>query len=255
MYNTLGFSIGDNYMNHFIGCSGFSNKDWKGFFYPDNLPSNDYLAFYAQHFNSVEINSTFYRKPTSKTLNNWYSQTPDHFMFFIKIPQTITHINQMKNVRQEVTDFCKHISASLKEKLGGFLFQFPPSFVCDKETIGNVMNGLNQKYMNVVEFRHKTWWNEAVYEILREQGIIFCGVSIPKDIPDEVIVNHQNTLYYRLHGKPILFKSEYSEEELHTLAEKIKDHHKNAFVFFNNTWGTAAIKNASFMQNLLAGSD
>ncbi|MFD2519946.1 DUF72 domain-containing protein [Emticicia soli] len=241
-------------MNHFIGCSGFSNKDWKGFFYPDNLSSKDYLPFYAEHFNSIEINSTFYRKPTSKTLSNWYAQTPAHFLFFIKIPQTITHINQLKNVRQEISEFCKHISHSLKEKLAGFLFQFPPSFLCDKININNVLNGLNPRFLNVVEFRHKTWWNDTVYEILREHGIIFCGASIPKDIPDDVIVNHNHSLYYRLHGKPVLFKSEYSEAELHALAEKIKASNKNSYVFFNNTWGTAAITNAMYLKKLLAES-
>lgn len=160
----------------------------------------------------------------------------------------------MKNVRQEVNDFCKHIATSLKEKLGGFLFQFPPSFVCDKENISNVLNGLNQRYTNVVEFRHRTWWNEVVYEVLGEQGIIFCGVSIPKDIPEDLIINHPNTLYYRLHGRPELFKSEYTDAELQTLADKIKTQDKNAYVFFNNTWGTAAIKNATYMKLLLSES-
>ncbi|MBA4853817.1 DUF72 domain-containing protein [Emticicia sp. BO119] len=241
-------------MNHFIGCSGFSNKDWRGFFYPDNLPSTDYLSFYAQYFNSVEINSTFYRKPTIKTLNSWYEQTPANFLFFIKIPQTITHINQLKNMRQEINEFCKHISHGIKEKLGGFLFQFPPSFICDKENINNILNGLSPRFLNVVEFRHRTWWNDGIFEVLREHGIIFCGVSIPKDIPDNVIINNTDTIYYRLHGKPILFKSEYSETELQALSEKIITSNKNAFVFFNNTWGIAAIKNARYMQKLLANS-
>ena len=95
--------------------------------------------------------------------------------------------------------------------------------------------------------------HSPVYEILREQGIIFCGASIPKDIPDDVIINHPDTLYYRLHGKPILFKSEYSEEELQALAEKIIASNKNAFIYFNNTWGTAAIKNAMYLQKQLVG--
>lgn len=241
-------------MNYFIGCSGVSNKDWKGFFFPDNLPSADYLSFYAEHFNSVEINSTFYRKPTTKTLHSWYEQTPEHFLFFIKIPQTITHINQLQNVRQDINEFCRHISNNLREKLGGFLFQFPPSFVCIKDNLSNVLNNLSPRFLNVVEFRHKSWWNEAVYEIMNEQGIVFCGVSISKDIPDDLIINHPDTLYYRLHGKPILFKSEYSEEELQTLSEKITESYKNAFVFFNNTWGIAAIKNARCLQKLLVNT-
>ncbi|UTA67707.1 MULTISPECIES: DUF72 domain-containing protein [Emticicia] len=239
-------------MNHFIGCSGFSNKDWKGQFYPDSLQSKDYLAVYAENFNSVEINSSFYRKPTTKTLNNWYDQTPDGFVFFVKAPQAITHINQMNGVNTEIADFCKHISNSLREKLGGFLFQFPPSFLCTKENINHIIEGLNHRYLNVVEFRHKSWWNNQVYDLLAEQGVVFCGVSIPKDIPEEVISNHPTALYYRLHGKPELFKSEYSEETLQELAENIKKSQKNTYVYFNNTWGLAAINNARYLQKLLA---
>jgi len=239
-------------MNHFIGCSGFSNKDWKGHFYPDSLQSKDYLAVYAENFNSVEINSSFYRKPTTKTLNNWYDQTPDNFLFFVKVPQAITHINQMTGVTIEIAEFCKHISNSLREKLGGFLFQFPPSFICNKENINNIVEGLNHRYMNVVEFRHKSWWNDSVYDILSEHGIVFCGVSIPKDIPEDLIVNHHSSLYYRLHGKPELFKSEYSEQYLQLLADKIRNSQKNSYTYFNNTWGMAAIHNAQYLQKLLA---
>lgn len=132
------------------------------------------------------------------------------------------------------------------------MFQFPPSFICNKENINNIVEGLNLRYMNIVEFRHKSWWNDPVYEILSERGIIFCGVSIPKDIPEDLIINHHSSLYYRLHGKPELFKSEYSEQYLQVLADKIKNSQKNSYIYFNNTWGMAAIHNAQYLQKLLA---
>lgn len=241
-------------MHYFVGCSGFSNKDWKGYFYPEELSSENYLKFYAEHFNSVEINTTFYRRPTIKTLDNWYNQSPEGFLFFIKIPQSITHINLLKNTRQEITDFCKHIQHGLKEKLAGFLFQFPPSFSCNNDNLKNILDDLNPKVTNVVEFRDKSWWNDTVYEVLKEQQIIFSGVSIPKNIPDTLIINNPDTVYYRLHGRPILFKSEYSEEEIHSLADAIKASKKNAYIFFNNTWGISAIKNALYLKKLLLGN-
>ena len=238
-------------LNHLIGCSGFSNKDWKGFFYPDTLTAKDYLSYYAEHFNAVEINSTFYRKPTLKTLESWYAQTPDDFLFFIKIPQTITHINQLKNSKLEIAEFCNHMKYGLKAKLAGFLFQFSPSFVYNKENIRRIEVGLDQRFVNVVEFRHKSWWDAEVYEALADKNIIFSGVSIPKDISDEMILNNPTHLYYRLHGKPVLFKSEYTEEELQTLSNCLLKSGRTAFIFFNNTWGTAAIKNALFMKGLM----
>ena len=81
--------------NTFVGCSGFTERSWKGFFYPEALPSREYLSFYSKHLNAVEINSTFYRKPTSKTLEKWFSETEEDFQFFIKIPKTITHLKKL----------------------------------------------------------------------------------------------------------------------------------------------------------------
>lgn len=112
----------------YIGCSGFSNRDWKGFFFPNDLPSKEQLNFYATQFNTVEINSTFYRRPRPQTLQNWYERTGEDFKFFIKIPKTITHIKRLKDTAAETGDFCNHIHSGIKEKLAGFLFQMPPTF-------------------------------------------------------------------------------------------------------------------------------
>ena len=94
---------------HFIGCSGFSERLWKGFFYPEELPAKEYLSFYSKHLNAVEINSTFYRKPTLKTLQKWFDETDHQFKFFIKIPKTISHIKRLSETEIETKDFCNHI--------------------------------------------------------------------------------------------------------------------------------------------------
>lgn len=228
----------------FIGCSGFSERFWKGFFYPEDLPAKEYLNYYSNHLQAVEINSTFYRRPTLKTLEKWVNETGEDFQFFIKIPKTITHIRKLEGTKNEVSEFCNYISSGLNEKLAGFLFQLPPSFHYSEENLEKVLNTIDDQFLNVVEFRHSSWWIPNVFDILKMKNIIFSGVSIPKDIPDYFIINNDDFAYYRLHGVPQMFKSAYSTTELEKLANTIKSYTGTSFIFFNNTFGIAGIKNA-----------
>lgn len=235
----------------YIGCSGFYNNDWKGSLYPENAQSKDFLTLYSGVFNTVEINSTFYRKPTAKTLLKWHDETPADFKFFIKIPKTISHEKRLKEAKEDISEFCAHIQTHLQEKLSGFLYQFPPSFKKSQENMDLIISSLDFNYVNIIEFRHESWWTDEIFTLLKEHQIIFSGVSFPGNLPEEVIINHPEILYYRLHGKPILYKSEYSAEFIDTLAEKIKHSKRKAFIFFNNTWGNAAIKNALYLKKIL----
>lgn len=235
----------------YIGCSGFYNNDWKGSLYPEDAKSKDFLSLYSQEFNAVEINSSFYRNPTAKTLLKWYDETPEDFKFFIKIPKTITHINRLKNSKEEIITFYNHIQQHLKEKLAGFLYQFPPSFKNSQENRELILNNLDFNFLNVIEFRHESWWNEEIFNTLKAHHIVFSGMSFPGNLPEDVIVTHPEILYYRLHGKPVLYKSEYPEEFLNNLAETIKKLQKKTFIFFNNTWGTAAIHNSLYLKKIL----
>lgn len=235
----------------YIGCSGFSEHLWKGFFYPKDLPTKDYLQFYSKNLNALEINSTFYRRPTNKTLEKWHKTTPEDFKFFIKIPKNFTHIKRLQDTSIETEAFCEHIYSGLQEKLAGFLFQLPPSFKYSEENLSRIIETVDQKFLNVVEFRDRSWWNREVMDLLEKFSIIFSGVSIPKDIPSEVVINSEKNLYYRLHGIPTLFKSEYSEWELDALGKEIMKFPGTSFVFFNNTFGTAGIKNALYLSKVV----
>ncbi|ATN05033.1 DUF72 domain-containing protein [Chryseobacterium indologenes] len=237
--------------NLYIGCSGFYNNDWKGSLYPENAPSKDFLSLYAEHFNCVEINSTFYRKPTAKTLLKWHDETPDHFRFFIKIPKSVTHQNRLSESKEEITAFCTHIHDHLKDKLSGFLYQLPPSFKNTQENTDRIIRNIDSNFLNVIEFRDESWWQKEIFSLLKRMNIIFSGVSFPGKLSEEVIINHPEVLYYRLHGKPVLYKSSYSDDFLSHLAEQIKNHPQKAFIFFNNTWGTSAIHNAMFLKSIL----
>ena len=237
---------------YYIGCSGFSNADWKGLIYPEKGSSRDYLKLYAGYFNAVEINSTFYRTPTAKTLEHWYSETPEGFKFFIKIPKNITHLRLMKGCKAEIAEFCRFISVSLREKLAGFLFQMPPSFKNDEENAALIMSEPDPSFLNVAEFRHISWWTQEACSRLAERNIIFSGVSFPSGLPEKVVINNPKYLYYRLHGKPVLYKSEYPENVLEDLARELKESGRICFVFFNNTWGSSAVHNGLFLSRLLA---
>ena len=235
----------------YFGCSGFSERLWKGFFYPEELPAKDYLPYYANRLDAVEINMTFYRKPLAKTLEKWYDSTPPHFRFFIKMPKTITHIKKLVDCSGETSAFCDHIAGGLREKLAGFLYQLPPSFTNTPENTDRLLQTVDSRFSNVVEFRHASWWTEDVQNTLASGQIAMSGVSIPKDIPDVVISNLSSFLYYRLHGVPTMFKSEYSSEFLQELSEHLAALPGEKFVFFNNTFGIAGIKNALELQRLL----
>ena len=233
-----------------IGCSSFSVGYWKGIFYPEDLPSRDYLAFYSTQFKTVEINSTFYRKPTAKTLERWRESTTNDFKIFIKIPKIITHLGRLENTYAQTSEFCDYFAAALQHKLAGFLFQLPPSFKNTPENLEKVLQTVDEKYLNVIEFRDDSWWNTEIQETLRQKGLIFCGVSIPKNIPEDFIISNEHFAYYRLHGVPQMFKSSYSDEQLEKLADQIKNFSGTSYVFFNNTFGVAAINNALFLKSL-----
>ena len=235
----------------FIGCSGFAVGFWKGLFYPENLPSKEYLSFYSKHLNAVEINSTFYRRPRPSTILKWVEETEANFNFFIKIPKTITHLKKLDDTKNETTEFCQYLAENLGTKLAGFLFQLPPSFHYTGENLAKVISTVDKNYLNVVEFRHQSWWNIEVQNSLNENNIVFAGVSIPKDIPNDFIINNNDFAYYRLHGNPEMFKSEYAETELKTLAAEILKFKGTSFIFFNNTYGTAAIKNALYLNMII----
>lgn len=235
----------------YIGCSGFAEGLWKGVFYPKNLPSKEYFGYYASHLNGVEINSTFYRRPRPSTLQKWYDQSGADFKFFIKVHKYFTHNKRLLNVAEELETFCADIAGVLGDKLAGFLFQMPPTYRFTEENLQRVLTMLPDQYLKVIEFRHQSWWDQRVLQALQAKEILFCGVSFPKDIPDDVMINSDKAVYYRLHGVPQLFKSEYTAEELDALAEKVRNFKGDVYIFFNNTFGTAGIKNALYLQNIL----
>ncbi len=148
-------------------------------------------------------------------------------------------------------DFYASVYEGLHEKLGCVLFQMPSRVTYSQEILERIIENLNPSFDNVIEFRDTTWWNERVYKQLKKHKISFCGVSHSK-LPENVIKNH-SILYYRFHGVPVLYKSEYDNDFIKSIAAKIisSGKIKEAYIYFNNTWGTGGINNARQMQDFL----
>lgn len=235
-------------MRWFIGCSGFHYREWKGFFYPDNLPQRRWFEFYSSKFDTLELNTTFYRFPQLKTLQKWYDSSPTGFMFSVKAPRLITHYKRFNECQSLLSDFYSTSKEGLKEKLGPVLFQFPPNMTYTEEILFRVIESLDPSFLNVVEFRHVSWWNHSVYTELAKRNIIFSGTSHPL-LPDTVIANLPGA-YYRFHGIPRIFYSAYSKKQLKAFADEMLQYPglKQAYVYFNNTASTAAIRNAGWLK-------
>lgn len=232
------------------GCSSYATTSWKTLFYPEHLPKSRWFDYYCEHFRTYEFNGSFYRFPTVKNLLTWHDKTPDDFEFSLKVPKTITHIKKLIGCGSEIQDFYTICADGLQSKLACILWQLPPSFSFTPERLQLLTELLNPSFRNTVEFRHESWWNPAVTKVFSDHNIIFCNPSYP-NLPHTTMATSE-TGYFRLHGIPDLFFSEYSTEELEGLYRKITEApFKKVYVYFNNTASVAAIKNALVFKNLL----
>jgi uncharacterized protein YecE (DUF72 family) len=230
-----------------IGCSGFHYKHWRGKFYPEKLAQNKWFNFYCEHFNTLELNVTFYRFPRLSFLETWYDKSPDKFEFAVKAPRVITHYKKFLDTERLIGDFYGTVSEGLKDKLGCILFQLPPRSSYTPERLQKIIVSLDTSFNNVLEFRHESWWNAEVYNELAKHKITFCGMSHPL-LPNDIIEN-TSVLYYRMHGVPDLYRSPYKKSTLKKMIKEIEasGKTKKAFIYFNNDIDASAIKNAEGM--------
>jgi uncharacterized protein YecE (DUF72 family) len=237
--------------NNHIGCSGFVYPEWKGKFYPADLARSKWLTHYSSKFNTVELNGTFYRFPVVKNLKVFYDATPADFKFSVKANRVITHTLKMKNAKEKVDEFMQIAEEGLQDKLGCVLFQLPPSFKYTDENLERILEAVPHHPSSVIEFRHESWWDKKVYETLEHHHITFCNNDYP-GMPDE-IVKTKERFYMRFHGRPVLYKSEYSLAQLKKLAHHVPAECKDRYIYFNNTWYLAAIANAMSIREMMEG--
>lgn len=234
-----------------IGTSGWSYHHWQGLFYPQNLPSGRWLEYYCQHFDTAELNSTFYHLPKPQTFTNWYQRTPENFLFSVKASRFISHILKLNGAREPLATFIDN-ALGLKEKLGPVLFQLPPNFTLDLERLEKFLKILPTDQRVAFEFRHESWFCSEVYKLLKKNNVAL----VFSDTPNYPLVFETTTdfVYIRLHGHEILYASKYSKNELRKWVAKIKtwlEDGLDVYVYFDNDAEANAIRNATELKELL----
>ncbi len=237
-----------------IGCSGWFYWHWRDRFYPPGMATKNWVEHYASHFDTVELNAPFYSWPTEATVRSWARQVAGRrFWYTVKACELITHVKQFSRTAELVDDYYL-IDRLLQPHLGCFLFQLPPSFHYSAARLKRILDQLDPSKRNVVEFRHRSWWNKQTIAAFRKTNTIFCSCSAPR-LPDE-LVQTGDDIYIRFHGISRWYRHDYTADELSAWAAKIRSHKgSRIWAYFNNDFGGYAIDNARQLRCQLTDSD
>lgn len=251
---TFPSAAGPNEMQIHVGCSGWFYSHWRGLFYPIQEPTTkNWFGYYANVFGTVELNAPFYRWPTPPTIRRWKRDAPPNFIYSVKVNQRITHELRMVRTQRLVQEYYQ-IAPTLGDKMGCFLFQFPPSYHFSASRLKSIVTQLDPAQRNVVEFRHRSWWREVVYRTLVEHHISFCSISAPR-LP-EVVLPNQRLLYVRMSGKTRWYHHDYSAADLQLWRNRIRaSGAEETWIYFNNDRDGFAIKNALMLRRMLRATD
>ena len=232
-------------MKLWIGTSGFQYAEWKGNFYPEDLPAAKMLPFYAERLATTEINYTFHRIPAAKTIDNWKQLTPENFRFSLKAPQKITHFAKLRDCADTLRYFYDVVSA-LEAKLGPVLFQLPPNFKKDTFVLGDFVNGLPGGMRAAFEFRHESWFDEEVFDLLKATKTALCIADSEKLTAPKV--STANWGYLRLR------REDYSKIDIEHWVEFVRAQHgwDDVFIYFKHEEAGIGPKLAAQMMALLA---
>ena len=246
--------------NLHLGTIGWSYNFWKGNFYPNKTASKDFLTYFGTQFNTVEVDSTFYRIPTQQTVTNWKRQTPKDFIFSLKFPQVITHVKMLKDCPRETNVFLDRAEL-LGEKLGHLLMQFPPNFGIEHlPDLTDFLRMLPKLYRYVVEVRNKTWLNQEFYSLLRDNKVAMAWTDSPILAPISEVTS--DFFYVRWEGdrkkvQGTLGKIEVDKTaDLRLWAEKIMPFvsKQEVFGYFSKYYSGYPPSDIIYLQSLLNGN-
>jgi uncharacterized protein YecE (DUF72 family) len=235
-----------------IGTSGWNYKHWKGVFYPEDSTQKEWFPFYLQHFDTVEINNTFYQLPSEKTLKNWKEKVPDDFIFSVKGSRYITHRKYLKDPKESSQKFFDRVQL-ISETLGVILFQLSPRWNLNFERLKNFIQILPAKFRYTFEFRNPTWFDEKVYNLLEENNIAFCiydinGEMSPKKVTADIV-------YIRLHGpSEQAYHGRYDKQTLAGWVGAFRqwiDQGKEIYCYFDNDFQGLAPQNALELKEMI----
>jgi len=227
-----------------VGTSGYDYPEWTGSFYPADLPAARRLGYYVERFRTVEINATFYRMPSARTVAGWAATAPDGFAYALKAPQRITHHARLRDVAEPLGDFCA-TARGLGPKLGALLFQLPPNFKKAADRLAALLALLPADLRAAVEFRHASWFDEEVYGLLRGRNAALCIADTEAGATPAVATADWG--YLRLRA------GEYADADLARWLATIRDvgaGWREAFVFFKHE-GAAPRLAAAFQRQAL----
>ena len=234
-----------------VGTSGWTYDDWTGPFYPEHVKGAERLAFYAENFDTVEVNVTFYRMPTQNMIDAWNRRLKSSFHLVVKGSRVVTHLKKLAGCREPLAAFLDRV---LKlRRLRVILWQLPPSLHKNVERLDRFLSVLPGVVRHAVEFRHASWWDEEVTALLERHKAAFVAISHPH-LPDAI---HPTTdfLYLRFHGQgKQLYRYDYSDRELDLWAGRLKPHlpGRTLYAFFNNDFGANAPRNAASFRALVS---
>jgi len=242
-----------------IGTSGWVYKDWAERFYPSSLKDSDKLAYYSEHFKTVEINNSFYRLPSEDNFLDWAKKVPEDFVFAVKLSRFLTHIKRLKvdnDTNTSVDRFCSHVSC-LKAKLGPILVQLPSSLAASEQKIDNLATQFKRadskykmQFKVALECRHDSWFSDNILEQLKSHNIAIVINSSPKTSWPYTCTVTADFSYIRFHGSKRLYSSSYSNNELDRWSEFINSdlkECKTVYCYFNNDKSARAVENAKYL--------
>jgi uncharacterized protein YecE (DUF72 family) len=214
-------------MKLYVGTSGYSYKEWKGSFYPEDIPAAKMLSYYAERLPAVELNNTYYRMPQPSTVESWRAQAPKNFRFSVKAPQSITLYRRLKDAGWQTKNMLETVSA-LGDRLGAVFFRMPEDMKKDLGRLEGFLKELPADTPVAFEFRHATWFDDDVVQLLRSHNRVLV-VSDTDEMPTNQIVTTANWGYVRLR------RVRYTKAELAAWSKRIMAQKwSKAFVFFKH---------------------
>jgi len=235
-----------------IGTSGWHYPHWVGPFYPEHLGPAEMLGFYARTFDTVEINSSFYRLPTGRAVAAWRAAVPPHFVFAVKASRFLTHMKKLRDPESSLARLLAVVDG-LGASLGPIVFQLPPRWHLDLERLRGFLRALPRDHRFALELRDPTWHTDAVVELLRRHGVAFCVFDIAGFQSPAWIT--ADFAYVRLHGPARqAYTGSYSQAELRAWAERIRRWRRQAdavYIYFDNDDRAFAVENALRLRELV----
>jgi uncharacterized protein YecE (DUF72 family) len=224
-----------------IGTSGWSYRSWRGPFFPETLPARLHLQHYAEHFRTTELNGVFYRTPTEEAVRGWAAHTPENFVFAWKASKFITHWKRLNDSSRNSLTLMESRLKLLRSKAGPVLFQLPPHFRKDRERLASFFKLLKARRKYAFEFRHPSWYEDDILDLLRDSGIALC-ISDHHDAPSPWIATADH-LYVRGHGPGGRYRGRYPLQTLKLWRRRLRTmmgDAKAAYVYFDNDQKSAA---------------